>query len=82
MNFVTTKVAARILGVSISCLHQAAWLEKFPPPEKVNGGYVWTLEDLRRAYRVLHGKPFDFATVPSELKNVVDALNVQPNVTI
>lgn len=57
MGLIGTKQAAKILGVTVSRLHQAVWLEKFPSPAKMNGGYVWTEEDLRRAYRVLHGAP-------------------------
>jgi len=72
MKIINTKAAARILGVSIHRLHQAAWLEKFPPPEKVNGGFVWGLEDLRRAHRCLHGTPLDTSRVPAELTNISD----------
>jgi len=37
MSYIGTKAAARILGVTVSRLHQAAWLEKFPPPAKIIG---------------------------------------------
>ena len=63
MDLIGTKQAARILGVTVSRLHQALWLEKFPPPAKLNGGYVWTEEDLRRAYRALHGVPMPVGPV-------------------
>lgn len=57
MSLIGTKQAAKILGVTVSRLHQAVWLEKFSAPAKMNGGYIWTEEDLRRAYRALHGVP-------------------------
>jgi len=67
MNVVGTKQAAKILRVTVSRLHQAVWLERFPPPAKLNGGYIWGLEDLRRAHKILHGTPLDLSSVPQTL---------------
>ena len=80
MKFINTKMAARILNVSIHRLHQAAWLEKFPPPNKVNGGFVWSIEDLRRAHRTLHGTSLDVSTIPAEFADVATILTARPGV--
>ena len=77
MDFaVGTKQAAKILGVTVSRLHQATWLEKFPPPEKLNGGYCWTLEDLRRAHKVLHGRSLDMSKVPAEMLSTANRMPI------
>lgn len=71
MRVIGTKEAARLLRVSVSRLHQAAWLERFPAPEKVNGGYVWGLEDLRRAHKVLHGIPLELSMLPPDVRELL-----------
>lgn len=80
MNAVGTKMAARILGVPIHRLQQAAWLEKFPPPAKMNGGFIWTLEDLQRASWILLGRALDLSTTPAELQDAVSILTSNPGV--
>jgi len=45
----TTKEAAHILGVSISSLQQAVWLERIPAPEKFGSNYIWTEADIEKA---------------------------------
>jgi len=72
MSYIGTKAAARILGVTVSRLHQAAWLEKFPPPAKINGGYIWTREDLNRAHKVLKGRSLNLAALPPEMRAMVN----------
>jgi len=72
MALIGTKAAARILGVTVGRLHQAAWLEKFPPPAKVNGGYIWTLEDLNRAHKVLKGRSLNLAALPPDMRDLVN----------
>ena len=70
MTLIGTKQAAKILGVTVSRLHQAVWLERVPPPAKgPSGAFVWTAEDLRRAYRVLHGVPMP--ALPADMARLV-----------
>lgn len=80
MGIVGTKQASKILGVPVSRLQQAVWHERISSPAKVNGGFVWGIEDLRRAHRALHGAPLDLSTVPAEFEDVVAILSSQPTI--
>jgi len=50
MTFISTKQAARVLGVSPGKLQQDLWHERMtPPPDKSpSGGYLWGNADIER----------------------------------
>ena len=55
-GFVTSKEAAKLIGVSIGILYQAMFKERFAlPPRPTGGAYQWRTEDLNRAsWAILH----------------------------
>jgi len=66
---VGTKTAAKIIGVTISSLHQAVWHGRIPEPQKFAGGFVWQFEDLARAYKTMHGISVNRIKLLKILKN-------------
>ena len=61
MSFFSTLQVSRILGISISRLSRACWLEQIVPlPQKTPAGnFLWSIEDINRASWVLCRKAFE-----------------------
>lgn len=56
-QFLSTRDAARRLGVNPSRLSRAVWTGKVPEPQRGPGGnFLWTEDDLRRASWALLGR--------------------------
>jgi hypothetical protein len=59
MSYKTTKMAAKVLGLTIGQMQRAMWLERFELPQKVGNSYLWTDEDINRASMAILGKPYE-----------------------
>ena len=76
MRFLSTLQVSRLLGISISRIQRACWLERIDPlPQKTPAGnFLWTVEDINRASWVLCRQAFE---PPPDLlaRSGVDATN-------
>jgi hypothetical protein len=52
----STREVAKLLGLPVSKLTRALWLDRFDPPMKSPAGdYLWTRQDIERAsWALLH----------------------------
>ncbi len=55
----STREAARLLGVKPGTLGAAVWAGRVPEPARSPAGdFLWSIEGIRRASRILLGRPY------------------------
>ena len=60
MGFLSTREAARVLGINPSRLSRAVWTGRIQEPERgPSGNFLWTTDDLRRASWALLRRDLD-----------------------
>jgi len=60
LKLISTRQAARLLGVRPNTLSHAVWSGRIAEPSRApSGAFLWGEEDLRRAARALLNKPLE-----------------------